>query len=116
MDEFGGTAGLVTIEDILEEVVGEIRSETGSAGFVMEKIGEGRWRVSGTMRLEDFRREYPELGEVSEVDTMGGLIAYLAEVVPAPGFSTTFRGLRLAVQTADERRVRELLVEVAGKK
>jgi putative hemolysin len=116
MDEYGGTAGLVTIEDILEEVVGEIRSETGEAGFVMEKLGEGRWRVSGTMRLEDFRREYPDLGDVQEVDTMGGLLVHLFEVVPAVGQSTVFRGLRLTAQGTDERRVREILVEVMRKK
>src|SRR5204863_5308703 len=70
LDEFGGTAGLVTMEDILEEMVGEIRGEGEAQGFVMEKLGEGRWRVNATMRLEDFCREYPELGEVPEVETM----------------------------------------------
>ena len=116
MDEYGGTAGLVTIEDILEEVVGEIRSEIGDAGFVMEKLGEGRWRVSGTMRLDDFRREYPELGEIPEVDTMGGLLVQLFEVVPAAGQAINFRGLRLTAQGADERRVREVLVEALRRK
>ncbi|HEY0456190.1 MAG TPA: hemolysin family protein [Verrucomicrobiae bacterium] len=116
MDEYGGTAGLVTIEDILQEVVGEIRGDTEATGFVMEKLGPGRWRVNGTMRLEDFRREYPGLGEVDEVDTMGGLMMYLAEVVPMPGQSVQFRGLRLTAQSADERHVRELLVEVSRKK
>jgi putative hemolysin len=112
MDEFGGTAGLVTMEDILGELVGKIRSEIGSTeGFVMEKLGPGRWRVNGTMRLDDFRREYPALGEVGEVETMGGLITHLAGVVPAAGESAAFRGLKLTVQAAEERRVRELLVE-----
>src|SRR6185295_10609924 len=82
LDEFGGTAGLVTIEDILGEVVGEIRTEGETQGFVMEKLGPGRWRVSGTMWLEDFRREYPELGDVLGVDTMGGLLVAQMEVVP----------------------------------
>src|SRR5438128_7538053 len=61
LDEFGGTAGVVTMEDILERMIGEIRSETGAEGFVMEKLAEGRWRVNGTMRLDDFARECPEL-------------------------------------------------------
>src|SRR5581483_5728069 len=73
LDEYGGTAGVVTMQDILEQMVGEIRGEGEPAGFVIEKLGEGKWRVNGTMRLEDFRREYPALGEVAEVDTMGGL-------------------------------------------
>ena len=111
LDEFGSAAGLVTTEDILEAMIGEIRSEGEPEGFVMEKLGESRWRVNGTMRLDDFRREYPDLGAVPEVDTLGGLVVAQMEVVPSPGQSVTFRGLRLTVQVADERRVREVLVE-----
>lgn len=113
LDEFGGTAGLVTVEDILEKMIGNLRSEAQPAGFVMEKLGPDRWRVSGTMRLEDFRREYPELGEVPDVDTMGGLMLTQMEVVPATGESVTFRGLRLTAKAVNERRVREVLVERA---
>ena len=111
MDEFGGTAGLVTMEDILEEVVGEIRTEDDAQGFVMEKLGEGRWRVNGTMGLDDFRREHPALGEVPEVETMGGLLVLQNEVVPAAGESVVYRGLKLTAQLVDDRRVREVLVE-----
>jgi CBS domain containing-hemolysin-like protein len=71
----------------------------------------GRWRVSGTTRLDDFRREYPPLGDVPEVETMGGLLVSLLSIVPSPGESATFRGLKLTAQLTDERRVRELLVE-----
>ncbi len=111
LDEFGGTAGLVTMEDILGELAGGKRDRSESGGFVMEKLGTGRWRVNGTMRVDDFRREYPALGEVEEVETMGGLLTSLLDVVPAPGESATFRGLKLTAQTADARRVREVLVE-----
>ena len=116
VDEYGGTAGLVTIEDILEEVVGRIRRESEPPGFVVEKLDIGRWRVSGAMRLDDFRREYPELGEVPDVDTMGGLLIHQLEVVPAQGESVMFRGLKLVAHSVDERRVRELMVEVAKRK
>jgi putative hemolysin len=115
LDEFGGTAGIVTMEDILEEMIGKIRSEHGSDSFVMEKLGPGRWRVSGVMRLDDFRREHPALGEVPDVETMGGLLMNLLEVVPAQGDSTTFRGLKLTARATDERRVRELLVETTNR-
>src|SRR5216117_3371745 len=90
VDEFGGTAGLVTVQDILEEVIGRMRYGSESAGFVVEKLGEGRWRVSGAMRLDDFRRLYPELGELREVDTMVVVMIGLLEVVPAPGESRVF--------------------------
>jgi magnesium and cobalt exporter, CNNM family len=113
LDEYGGTGGIVTMEDILEEVIGQIQGEAEAEGFVMEKLGPGRWRVAGTLRLDDFRREYPALGDVPEVETMGGLLASLLDVVPAKGESATFGGLKLTAQAADERRVREVLVEAA---
>ena len=100
----------------MAEVVGQIRSEGEPAGFLMEKLGEGRWRLSGLMRVDDFRREYPDLGEAPEVDTMGGLLVSLLDVVPVAGESATFDGLRLTAQVADERKVRELLVEALRRK
>jgi CBS domain containing-hemolysin-like protein len=111
VDEFGGTAGMVTTEDIMNELVGTARAGSESEGLVIEKLGPGRWRASGTMRLDDFRREYPQLGDVAEVETVGGLLAQLLNVIPAQGESATFRGLRLTAQAVDERRVREVLVE-----
>ena len=111
LDEFGGTAGLVTMEDILGTLIGKIRMSGQPEGFVMEKIAPDRWRVSGTMRLDDFRREYPALGDVPEVETMGGLLAHLRGVVPEKGESAAFRGLKLTAQVVDERRVRELALQ-----
>jgi putative hemolysin len=111
LDEFGGTAGLVTMEDILGKLIGKIRAAGQPEGFVMEKISPGRWRVNGTMRLDDFRREFPALGEVPEVETMGGLLAHLRGVVPEAGESAAFRGLKLTAHAVDERRVRELMVQ-----
>lgn len=113
LDEFGGVAGLVTMEDILVELVGKFHHTVEASGFVMEKLGAGRWRVNGTMRLDDFRREFPELPRVPGTETMGGLLAKLLDVIPAQGEATTWRGLKLTAQAVDERRVREVLVEVA---
>ena len=111
LDEFGSAAGLVTMEDIIEAIVGEIRGEGEAPGFVMEQLDSSRWRVNGTMRVEDFRREYPELGDMPGVDTMGGLLVALKEVVPQAGESVVFGGVRLTAHAADERRVREVLLE-----
>ncbi len=115
LDEFGGTAGIVTMQDILEQVVGKIRGEGQVDGFVMEKLKEGVWRVSGMMKLEDFRREYVQLGEIEDVDTMGGLMVRECETVPAIGESVIFRGLKMTALAGDERRVRELRVEMLAK-
>ena len=111
LDEFGGTAGLVTMEDILGKLIGKIRMAGEPEGFVMEKVSPGHWRVNGTMRLDDFRREYPALGEVPEVETMGGLLTHLCGVVPVAGESVAFRGLKLTAHAVDERHVRELMVQ-----
>lgn len=112
LDEYGGLAGLVTLEDILQEVIGGLRHGDEAPGFVGEKLGPGRWRASGLMPLADLRREHPALGEVAEVETLGGLVVQLAGVVPSEGEVFVFRGLRFTVRQADPRRVRELLVEV----
>lgn len=111
LDEFGGVSGLVTMEDILAELVGKFHRRLEPDGFVMEKLKAGHWRVSGTMRLDDFRREYPELGEVPSVETMGGVLLKCLDVVPTAGESATFRGLKFTAHVVDERRVKELLVE-----
>jgi len=111
LDEFGGTAGIVTMEDILAELVGKHRALSQPEGFVMAKLAPGRWRVNGTMRLEDFRREFPALQEVAEVETMGGLLTHLLGVVPDKEESAIFSGLRLTAHVTDGRRVNELLVQ-----
>lgn len=115
LDEFGGTAGLVTSEDILEEVVGEIRHEDHQEGFEMKRMEVGKWRVSGTMRLDDFRREYPALGRHPDVNTFNGLMMTELGVVPSQGEWIVFHGLRLTAMAVEERRVREVLVEVTKK-
>jgi putative hemolysin len=115
-DEFGGTAGLVTVADILGEVVGRMPGDQEGAHHFIEALGPGRWRVAGRTPVGEFRRECPALGEVSHVDTMGGLLVALLEVVPATGESAVFRGLRLTAQAVEARRVKEVLVEQLGRK
>jgi putative hemolysin len=111
VDEFGGTAGVVTMEDILEEVVGEIRDEAEERQLVMEKTGPAQWRVGGAVTVRDFRRECPEIGDVPQVETMGGLLTLLLDVVPNAGESAVFRGIKLTATRVDDRAVRELLIE-----
>jgi putative hemolysin len=111
LDEFGGTAGLVTMEDILEETLGRFQ-QPEKQGTVLERLQPGKWRLSGACTLDEFRREYPALPEVDEVDTVGGLLIQEMEYVPAAGESVTLRGLRLTARVVDDRRVRELEAEV----
>ena len=111
VNEFGGVAGIVTMQDILVQLVGKIQAAAPVEGFVLEKLGPTDWRVNGAMRLEDFRREFPALGEVAEVETMGGLLTHLLGMVPERGESAIFRNLKLTAHAVDERRVHELVVQ-----
>ncbi len=110
LDEFAGTAGVVTIEDILGFALGGSRPEAGGPGLVMHPLEGGGWRVSGAMRVEDFRRLYPQLDPPPGVDTLAGVVLARAGVVPAVGESVSVAGLRWQVSRADARRILELEV------
>lgn len=111
LDEYGGTAGLVTLTDILRELIGEIRREGEEAAFQLERLGPRRWRVNGTLKLESFREEYPALRDHAEVATMGGLLVSRMQIVPQAGQGVVVDGLRLTAEEVDERRVRVVRVE-----
>jgi len=115
LDEFGGTAGVVTMEDILEELVGKFRNEMEEKEQIIERLGPGRWRVSGMVRLDDFKREYPALADIEDCDTMAGLLLRQFEIVPSQGQSITFQGLKLTANRVEDRQVREILVEALQK-
>lgn len=112
LDEFGGTAGLVTGEDILEAMVGDIRDEGEEEHIAIEKLGPGKWRVRGTVKLDELERDLPHLGDVTHVDTFGGLLASQCGSIPAPGESAYYKNLKLTAIASDDRRVREVEVEV----
>ena len=79
--------------------------------FTVEKLHWNRWRVNGSLPVEDFQKIAPELKDVPEADTMGGLVAALKEVVPKIGESLKYCSLEITVVSADERRVKELIVK-----
>jgi len=85
VDEYGGTAGLVTIEDILEEIVGEIADEYDREDPAIEALEDGTWRVDATMDIDDLADHLGVAIEDDEVDTVGGLIAKLGGRVPILG-------------------------------
>lgn len=114
LDEFGGVAGMVTVRDILAVVVGEFRRVPTDAAFQLTSVSPGVWRAGGGVRLDDLRRHHEALGDVDDVDTLGGLVVKLCEVVPEEGTEVRFRGLRLKVLSAQDRRVQEVLVETDG--
>ena len=115
LDEFGSTAGLVTLEDILADVVGGLRREDDESQFIMEELEQGKWRLSGNVWLEDFRREYSHLQRVPGVDTIGGLVSSQLDFIPPINTVVEFSGLTFCVTRADDRRVLEVTAHRTGR-
>ena len=104
VDEFGGTAGLATIEDILEEIVGEIVDEYDQEVPPVTPLPEGGWRVSSRLGLDDLGELVGRDLEDEEVDTVLGLMAKQLNKVPIPGATVDYGGLELTAERASGRR------------
>lgn len=116
VDEFGGTAGLVTLEDIIEEITGEIYDETDEEeDLEFEDLADGSVRIRASVHLEEVEDRFRlELGDEGEYDTLAGfLIAELGRI-PVVGEALTVAGLRFTVEEADERRVTLVRAELVG--
>jgi magnesium and cobalt transporter len=112
-DEYGGVSGLVTIEDVLEQIVGEIEDEydfdEASDNILAES--SGRFRVKALTQIADFNAAFGTRFSDQEVDTIGGLVIAELGRLPKRGETLTLEGVRLQVLRADSRRVYTLLVE-----
>jgi CBS domain containing-hemolysin-like protein len=112
IDEYGGTAGLVTIEDILEEIVGEIADEYDKEQPPVEWLGEGRARVTARLPVEELGELFGVHIEAEDVETVGGLLAQRLGRVPIAGSVATVAGLRLTAESLVGRRNRIAAVTV----
>jgi magnesium and cobalt transporter len=113
VDEYGGTQGLVTVEDLLEEVFGEMGDDTevGVGGGAV-KLADGSWRLDGRTHLEELEDLFPvRIPDDAEWETVGGLIFGLLGRVPQVGNTVEAHGLRFTVEGADHRRARRIRVE-----
>jgi magnesium and cobalt transporter len=113
VDEYGGVAGLVTIEDVLEQIVGDIEDE-----YDFDEVGDsirldhsGRYRVKATTEIEDFNAAFATHFSDEEYDTVGGLVIRHFGRLPKRGEAVELEGLRIQVLRADSRRVHTLVVE-----
>ena len=115
VDEFGGTEGLVTIEDVVEEIVGDIEDEhVEQASGMIHLLDDGLWDVDARAELDDISREIDGrlIAEEDEVDTLGGLTFLLAGRILAPGESVEHpSGWRIICVEADSRRMIRLRLE-----
>ena len=113
VDEYGGIAGLVTIEDVLEQIVGEIEDEHDideEEGMVMQR-SENEYVVKAVIDMEDFNEYISANLDHEEFNTLGGAVVNHFGYVPQRGESTTFSGFTFEVLNADSRRIHLLRVE-----
>jgi len=106
IDEFGGTDGLVTLEDLIEEIVGEIVDEYDTESAEAVALGDGSYRVSARMGIDDLGELFDLELDDDEVDTVGGLLAKALGRVPIVGSSVEVQGVSLRAERLEGRRNR----------
>jgi len=118
VDEYGGTAGLITLEDVVEEIVGEIQDEYDREEPLVEPLADDEhitYRVDGRVSIHDLRDlfDLPDIEEEDEAeyDTVGGLIVHRVGRIPLPGAVVQFHDVTLRVETAEPRRVAKVIAE-----
>lgn len=113
VDEYGGTSGLITLEDILEEIVGEIRDEYDKEETEITKINDYSYMVLGKAAID----EVAELLEINfeedddDYETIGGFIFNQAGTIPEPGYSFVYQKYKFTVQNVENKRIEKVLVE-----
>ncbi|MEZ2389641.1 hemolysin family protein [bacterium RCC_150] len=106
IDEYGGTAGLVTLEDLIEEIVGEIVDEYDSNAVEVADLGDGSYRISSRMSIDDLGELFDIDLDDDEVDTVGGLLAKALGRVPIVGSAVRVGGISLKADRLEGRRNR----------
>lgn len=113
VDEYGSTLGIVTLEDVIEEMVGEIKDEFDTVVPEMFHAEDNGYRVNARFPLHELEQHLPDLGidhTEEDVDTVGGYVSQLMERLPVNGDSVVVGPYRITVTSADARRVRELFL------
>jgi CBS domain containing-hemolysin-like protein len=113
VDEYGGTSGLVTIEDILEEIVGDIQDEYDVEEEEFVEAGEGRYLVDARMDIDEFSEKLGIEIPKEDFDTLGGFLVHIVNKIPVVNESIEYENICFTIADADERRISRVEVLVA---
>ncbi len=117
IDEYGGTSGIITLEDILEEIVGDIPGESENSDIAFEKLNDSEYIFEGKTQLHDFCKvlniDHDPFEDVrGESDTLAGLMLELAGIIPDTGFSVSLDNFMFEIHSADSRRIKKIRVRI----
>lgn len=112
VDEYGGTSGIVTLEDILEEIVGEIRDEHDQEEPLVRKTAENEYSVEGRINLDDLGESLNVSLPSDRVDTLGGFLYDLIGRVPDEGDEVTYAGIEFKIDRLDGQRISQVLIRL----
>ena len=113
VDEYGGTAGLITLEDVLEEIIGEVQDEFDEEeeGVNIEEFGDNRYLANAMMRMDELAEFFglnPDFLEEDDVETIGGLVVKILGRIANVGDTVEFKGLKFTVKEVDGARITQL--------
>jgi putative hemolysin len=114
VDEFGGTAGLVSMEDVIEEIFGEIEDEHDEDDLVEQRLDKNTWLLSARLEIDYLNDRYGWQLPTGEYETLGGLILSLAEDLPQPGETITLSPFTFTIQATMDNRIDTVRMTISG--
>ena len=115
LDEYGGTSGILTMEDIIEEVVGEIEDEYDTHRKDIEKVDKNTYKVKASVEIEDINEKLEINIPKQDVETVGGFVLTLVERIPKKGETFKYNNLHFRILDADDRKINWLLLSIKQK-
>ena len=121
VDEYGGTSGLITLEDVMEEIFGELNDEFDEDDSLFSKLDDNTYIFDAKINLQDFYKaidlkDFSSFEEISaEIETLGGLLIEKAQRIPRVGHVITHQGFKFVIEIVDKKRIRQVKVILTNK-